>query len=219
MDKQAQGIERSDMQSLSDKALLARVGTTGSLFNLAVKHTYMAWGFAFAMLLVNILQAGFYILRPQATLMVNEKNQIIGQYDYLNAYHREDEDLIHTASTFIDGIISTNATTIFKDRGRAIDMMTVDYKAQYLADAKETKEIVDVRDAKQKSFTQFDYDAASVKRFGDFGENAYVRLVGKVEIGNIDPNPFNFDITVEVNIVPKTRLNRYGVEVINYVFN
>lgn len=193
-------------------ALLKQHGPTGYLILRLQRNARLGWAL-FVITLFGVF--GLEYVRavvPGAVLVVNEKNQVVGNIEYLKPTARSDEDLLAGAQEFTKHYLSLDSSTIFEDYSLAMNMMCPEMFEQAKAAIQKSSYLKKIESAKTQSRLEYAHDAARPVVVKRNGLDAQVQLRGNlITSGTGTPVATPFDVMVDLRIVARNTQNTAGL--------
>ena len=210
---------QTDPPRLTDSGLHAH-GKQGWLILRLQRYALLGWALFFLLATTFVIYIFIDKLKPIPVLAVNEAGQLLGQFEYLSPSSRTDDELIAGVKHFHTKCLSVNATSIFDDYAACLNMMNETLRAKKLDEIKQIAYLSQIADARTRSYLVFSEKKDALKILWRDDLNAAIKATGHIVIDQAENTSTNkgsrkikhspFDITVEIQIVPRTRLSTQG---------
>ncbi len=195
--------------------LLAKHGPNGYLITRLSRYAATGWIAFFLSLTLFIFYVAIDKLVPVPVIAVNGNGQILGTFEYLDPTTRSDEEVIAGAKYFLDRMLSFNSSTIYNDNSAALNMMQKELRNQKIEELKATNFLVRVESSRSHSFNEYDKnDGAIIIAKRNLLRS--VRLRGNVVITPEGGKTVEkeFDVTLDIEIIPRNTFVTAGISII-----
>lgn len=207
-------------KSLSKKERIAQHGNMGQLYIRLQRMALFGWLLFFVFILFFGLWLVVERLTPIPVLAVNESGQLLGTFEYLNPTVRTDGEVIAAGKYFLDRYLSVNSATIYNDYASALNMMNQELHKEKLQEVTDTNYLIRVEKNKTHSYNEYSDGAESPEIIARRDLYAAVRLRGYMVIqvpavnGNVSTKLERpFDITLDMQIIPRNTLATHGIQI------
>ncbi len=208
----------SDAPRLTSNNLIKKHGPAGALLLRVRRHGFVGWLLFIITAAIFMLYVFLMSLKPTPVLAVDEQGRVLGHFEYLSAESRTDDELVAGGMRFLRYYLSANSAFIIEDFTAALNMMAPPLRESKLQEALQSQQIVRIQKAKSRSHIVLSPDQPPSIERHDL--RAQVRLVGEVVVQvGVQAISQEFDITLDIETIPRTTLSTSGINVINIIDN
>jgi hypothetical protein len=205
-------------ENLTTKELIHGHGPAGAILLRLRRHGFIGWALFIVTALFFMAYVFLMSLKPTPVLAVDEQGRVLGHFEYLSAESRTNEELVGGSIQFLRYYLSANSAFIIEDFAAALNMMAEPLREKKLQTALKTQQILRIQEAKSRSHIVLSVDQPPMIDRREL--RAQVRLVGELEVQvgtEIVTQPF--DITLDIETIPRTTLSTAGINVIDIIDN
>jgi len=203
---------------LTSKNLINEHGPAGALLLRVRRHGFVGWLLFIITAAIFMLYVFLMSLKPTPVLAVDEQGRVLGHFEYLSAESRTNDELVAGGMRFLRYYLSANSAFIMEDFTAALNMMAAPLRENKLQEALQSQQIVRIQEAKSRSHIILSADQPPSIERHDL--RAQVRLVGEVVVQvGVQVISQEFDITLDIETIPRTTLSTSGINVIDIIDN
>ncbi|RFA24255.1 hypothetical protein CAI21_22375 [Alkalilimnicola ehrlichii] len=186
------------------------------------RYHWLGWVLAGLIFLFHLYYVTLDKVQPVPVIAVNEAGAVLGTFEYLNPMARSETELEAAAISFLRAYLSADSATIFEDAARALNMMDETLAAAIRSQWIESGYLSTISSSPARShFRSFNAEVLDRRE-----QHAQVRVTGE-RVLTIPPMGdkraedivTEFDITLPMAIIPRTRLATHGVRILDIVNN
>ncbi len=181
------------------------------------RYALLGWVLFFIVLITFVLHAMIATLRPVPVIAVNERGEVIGEFEYLNNAMRTDEEVIAASMYFVERYLSLNSASIYDDYAIALSMMSPAMQEKTLDEIKATGYLKRIANSAIHSHIEYHAPPTLLQRKG---AEVMVHLIGNmVVIGTTQQDGEQtkkaFDMTLLAEMVPRTIRQTQGIHILD----
>lgn len=195
--------------------LIMQHGVQGSLLLRLQRYAMLGWVLFFLLLLVNITLVALDRIIPDPVIAVDESGRVLGTFEFMDASQRTPEEILAGARYFVRNYVNVNSATIFEDYAAAVNMMSPQLAKTTLAEVRRTGYLSAIREGETESRIRFarGKDAPAIVRREGLDATVHLRgdIVVRYQAGKENVTPF--DLTVYMQLVPRTTLSTHGLQI------
>ena len=195
--------------------LIHQHGLQGSLMLRLQRFSLLGWGLFILLLLGNIVVVAIDRMIPEPVIAVDESGRVLGTFEFMDASQRTNDEILAGATFFVRNYVNVNSATIFEDYAAAVNMMAPALASSTLADVRRSGYLTAIKEGETDSRIRFASGDGAPTIVRREGLEATVHLRGDIIVRylNGEENKTPFDLTVSMELVPRTTLSTHGLKV------
>ena len=195
--------------------LIHQHGLQGSLMLRLQRFSLLGWGLFILLLLGNIVVVAIDRMIPEPVIAVDESGRVLGTFEFMDASQRTNDEILAGATFFVRNYVNVNSATIFEDYAAAVNMMAPELASSTLADVRRSGYLTAIKEGETDSRIRFASGDGAPTIVRREGLQATVHLRGDIIVRylNGEENKTPFDLTVSMELVPRTTLSTHGLKV------
>ena len=195
--------------------LIHQHGLQGSLMLRLQRFSLLGWGLFILLLLGNIVVVAIDRMIPEPVIAVDESGRVLGTFEFMDASQRTNDEILAGATFFVRNYVNVNSATIFEDYAAAVNMMAPELASSTLADVRRSGYLTAIKEGETDSRIRFASGDGAPTIVRREGLQATVHLRDDIIVRylNGEENKTPFDLTVSMELVPRTTLSTHGLKV------
>jgi hypothetical protein len=196
--------------------LIMNHGIQGSLMLKLQRFSVLGWFLFFFLLVANVVVIAIDQFIPAPVIAVDESGRVLGTFEFMDASQRTNEEIIAGAMYFVRNYVNVNSASIFEDYSAAVNMMSPELAKSTLAEVRRTGYLNAIKEGETDSRIRFatGKDAPTIIRHEGLEASVHLRGDIIVRYSSTDEKATPFDLTVYMQLVPRTTLSTHGLQIV-----